>query len=94
MTVPNHSPLKIGTRSGILSDVARHFGIPPRKPTNFPYCQRRERIVGSKFYYGETHDPALLRLICEALGNSELVFCYDDHEKRLRDDLLRRLLPS
>jgi predicted RNA binding protein YcfA (HicA-like mRNA interferase family) len=27
VTVPNHSPLKIGTLSGILSDVARHFGM-------------------------------------------------------------------
>ena len=27
VTVPNHSPLKIGTLSGILSDVAQHFGI-------------------------------------------------------------------
>jgi predicted RNA binding protein YcfA (HicA-like mRNA interferase family) len=27
VTVPNHSPLKIGTLSGILTDVAQHFGI-------------------------------------------------------------------
>jgi predicted RNA binding protein YcfA (HicA-like mRNA interferase family) len=27
VTVPHHSPLKIGTLSGILSDVAQHFGI-------------------------------------------------------------------
>jgi len=67
--------------------VARHFGLPPRKLANLPYCQRRARIVGNKVYYGETHDPALLGLICEALGNSELVFCYDDHEKRLRGDV-------
>jgi hypothetical protein len=64
--------------------VACHFGIPPRKLANLPYRQRRARVVGNKVYYGETHDPALLRLICESLGNSELVFCYDDHEKRLR----------
>jgi hypothetical protein len=27
VTVPNHSPLKIGTLSGILTDVAHHLGI-------------------------------------------------------------------
>ena len=27
VTVPNHSPLKLGTLSGILADVAAHFKI-------------------------------------------------------------------
>ncbi len=27
ITVPNHNPLKIGTLSNILSDIANHFGI-------------------------------------------------------------------
>jgi predicted RNA binding protein YcfA (HicA-like mRNA interferase family) len=27
VTVPNHSPVKMGTLSGILTDVARHLGI-------------------------------------------------------------------
>ena len=27
ITVPNHSPLKIGTLSNILSDIAEHFQI-------------------------------------------------------------------
>ena len=27
LTIPNHSPLRVGTLSGILTDVARHFGI-------------------------------------------------------------------
>ena len=27
ITVPNHNPLKIGTLSGILSDIADHFQI-------------------------------------------------------------------
>jgi hypothetical protein len=67
--------------------VGRHFGIPPRKLANLPYCQRRSRIVGNKVYYGESDDPALLHLIREAMGNSDLVFCYDDHEKRLRGDV-------
>jgi predicted RNA binding protein YcfA (HicA-like mRNA interferase family) len=26
-TIPNHSPLKIGTLAGILADVADHFGM-------------------------------------------------------------------
>jgi predicted RNA binding protein YcfA (HicA-like mRNA interferase family) len=26
-TIPDHNPVKIGTLSGILSDVAEHFGI-------------------------------------------------------------------
>ncbi|MBU3663178.1 MAG: type II toxin-antitoxin system HicA family toxin [Bacteroidetes bacterium] len=27
ITIPNHDPLKIGTLSAILSDIASHFGI-------------------------------------------------------------------
>jgi predicted RNA binding protein YcfA (HicA-like mRNA interferase family) len=27
VTVPRHSPLRIGTLAGIISDVAAHFGI-------------------------------------------------------------------
>ena len=27
ITVPNHDPIKVGTLSGILGDVARHFEI-------------------------------------------------------------------
>jgi predicted RNA binding protein YcfA (HicA-like mRNA interferase family) len=27
VTIPNHDPVKVGTLSGILSDVAAHFGI-------------------------------------------------------------------
>ena len=27
IAVPNHDPVKIGTLNGILSEVARHFGI-------------------------------------------------------------------
>lgn len=27
VTIPNHFPLKLGTLSGILTDVARHFTI-------------------------------------------------------------------
>jgi len=27
LTIPNHSPLKVGTLSGILADVANHFQL-------------------------------------------------------------------
>ncbi|MFL5753465.1 MAG: type II toxin-antitoxin system HicA family toxin [Bacteroidia bacterium] len=27
ITIPNHDPLKIGTLSSIINDVARHFGL-------------------------------------------------------------------
>lgn len=27
ITIPNHVPLKVGTLSAILSDIAEHFGI-------------------------------------------------------------------
>ena len=69
--------------------VALHFGIHQTKLANLPYCQRRARIVGNKVYYGETHKPELLDFIRDAVGNEELVFCHDDHEKRLREDLLQ-----
>jgi predicted RNA binding protein YcfA (HicA-like mRNA interferase family) len=27
VTIPNHDPIKVGTLSGILGDIARHFEI-------------------------------------------------------------------
>ncbi len=27
ITIPNHTPLRVGTLAGILGDVAEHFGI-------------------------------------------------------------------
>ena len=27
LTIPNHNPLRVGTLSGILADVAEHFGL-------------------------------------------------------------------
>ena len=27
ITIPNHTPLRVGTLAGILSDVATHFGV-------------------------------------------------------------------
>ena len=73
--------------------VAEHFGIPQRLLVNLPYCQHRARIVGNRIYYGENPEAKLLRLIRKTLGNSKLEFVYDDHEKRLRHDVveLRKL---
>jgi predicted RNA binding protein YcfA (HicA-like mRNA interferase family) len=31
ITIPNHNPLKIGTLSAILSDIANHFSISKEK---------------------------------------------------------------
>ncbi len=74
--------------------VAQHYGIPQKRLANLPYCQRRGRIVGNTVYYGESPDPELLRRLREAVGNDELVFCHDDHERRLREDVwgFRRLV--
>src|SRR5262249_22816424 len=67
--------------------VAKHYRISQKKLANLPYCQRRARIVGNVAYYGETPDPKLLRLLCESLSNPTLMFCYDEHEKRLQEDV-------
>lgn len=74
--------------------VARHFKIPLHKLVNLPYCQRRARIVGNKVYYGERPDPKLLNLIRRAVGNKQATFCHDEHEIRLKQDVLafRRLV--
>jgi predicted RNA binding protein YcfA (HicA-like mRNA interferase family) len=37
MTIPNHSPLKVGTLSSILSDIATHFKM------------TKEELVGDLF---------------------------------------------
>ena len=67
--------------------VAEHYKIPQRLLVNLPYCQRRARVVGNRVFYGEKLDAKLLRLIRKTLGNSKLVFLYDEHEKRLRYDV-------
>lgn len=74
--------------------VARHSNLPQGKLVNLPYCQRRARIVGNRVFYGEKLDPLLLDLIREAVGNKDLTFYHDDHEKRLRHDVraFRRLV--
>jgi hypothetical protein len=62
--------------------------------TNLPYCQLRARIVGNKVYYGDQANAHVLQLVREAVGDDQLVFVYDNHEKRLREDVLefRRLV--
>jgi hypothetical protein len=67
--------------------VAEHFGIPQRLLANLPYCQRRARVVGKKVFYGEKPEAKLLHLIRKALGNKDLLFVHDDHEKRLEYDV-------
>jgi hypothetical protein len=78
----------------VANTVAKHYGIPEKQLANLPYSQRRARIVGDKVFYGEKPDQELLRLLREAVGNDRLVFVHDDHEKRLREDVLafRRLM--
>jgi len=74
--------------------VAKQFRIPQPMLANMPYCERRARIVGDKVYYGGRPDPDLLAAIRNATGNEELVLCFDEHERRLREDVLelRRLV--
>ena len=72
------------TASGL---VAEHYKIPQYLLVNLPYCQRRARVVGNRVFYGEKPDAKLFRLIQKALGNSKLVFVYDEHEKRLEYDV-------
>jgi hypothetical protein len=74
--------------------VAHHYKIPREKLMNLPYSERRARIVGNQVYYGGRRDPDLLEAIRKATGNSELAFCFDEHERRLKEDVLelRRLV--
>src|SRR5262245_41138090 len=50
--------------------------------------------LGDTVYHGGRIDAELLCLIRNAIGNEQLQFCYDEHEKRLREDVrqFRRLL--
>jgi hypothetical protein len=77
--------------SGIVADF---YKIPRAKLVNLPYCQRRARIVGNKAYFGGRPDADLLHAIQSATGNANLVFCFDGHERRLKEDVLefRRLV--
>jgi hypothetical protein len=68
--------------------VADFYKIPRALLVNLPYSQRRARIVGDALYYGGRPDPDLLAAICTATGNRKLVFCFDEHERRLKEDVL------
>lgn len=74
--------------------VATHFRLPLKKLLNIPYCQRRARICNSVIYYGEQTTKKLLQQIEEAVGETGLRFEYDDHEKRLKYDVLTFLNQS
>ncbi len=80
-----HSDFWEKTVSGIVS---QHFKIPQARLANLPYCQRRARVVGDRCYYGEEGTPELLALVRQAVGNRKLAFVHDDHEKRLREDVM------
>jgi hypothetical protein len=68
--------------------VADYYKIPQSKLANLPYCQRRGRIVDRTVFYGGCPEPDLLQVIRKATGNQELVFCFDEHERRLKADVL------
>ena len=69
--------------------IAQHYRIPVAKLANLPYCQRRARVVGNRIYYGGKPDPELLEMIRREVGNTKLAFYHDDHEKRLKEDVLK-----
>jgi hypothetical protein len=71
----------------VSSLVAEHYNVPQRSLANILYCQRRGRIVGSTLYYGEKDGPEVLRLVRQAVGIEDLVLYFDEHERRLREDV-------
>lgn len=80
-----HTEFWEGTVSHIVS---KHYNVPQAELANLPYCQRRARIVGDICYYGETPESTLLDQVRQAVGNTRLAFHHDDHEKRLKEDVL------
>ena len=74
--------------------IAQQYGIPQKMLANLPYSQRRARIVGNALFYGEKDGAAVLPLVRQAVGNEELLLSFDEHERRLREDVraFRRLL--
>jgi hypothetical protein len=73
----------------VASIVARHYRIPLRKIIDLPYCQRRARVCSDKILFGEALSKTLLARIRKAVEQPELVFVYDEHEKRLAHDVRR-----
>jgi hypothetical protein len=52
-------------------------------------------VIGDKVYWGTPRpDAGLMKAVREALGNDRLTFAYDEHERRLREDVreFRRLV--
>lgn len=61
--------------------VSEKYKIDRNKILNLPYSQRRARIVGKNFYFGEKISKELLAKI-EKLLNIKLNLVYDEHETR------------
>lgn len=94
----SHSEFWESVAAGI---VAEHYRLPARRLKNLPYCQRRARMVLSRnkppvIYYGEQQNDELLAAIAAAVDLPDLVWRYDDHEKRLEYDVskLRQLIDA
>jgi hypothetical protein len=73
----------------VASKVANHYHIPLRKIIDLPYCQPRARVCSDKILYGEASSKTLLAKIRKTVEQPELVFAYDEHEKRLAYDVRR-----
>lgn len=78
-------------RETVSRIVAEFYGIPPRRIQELPYCQSRARIVGHTIYWGfrRKAPEGLLKTIQVALGDAELRAVYDEHERRLRAEVLK-----
>lgn len=66
--------------------VADKHGIVTRKLVNLPYCQRRARVVGNRFYCGEKLTKKLFQNI-EKILKRKLKYVYDEHETRCEINL-------
>ena len=73
----------------VAAIVADYYLLPLPEISALPYSQRRARIYQNRIYYGEEQDKDLLKAIRQKLGNDELAFFYDDHERRLVVDVLQ-----
>ena len=69
----------------VAPHVAKKMNIPLREIINLPYCQRRGRIVGERFYCGEVLDKAMINKISKLVGE-EISFVFDEHESTLEHD--------
>jgi len=67
----------------VCNIVYAKFGV---KAKNYPYCQRRGRVVRDIFYYGEDMKKSLLAKIKRATG-IQLRLVFDEHERRSEFDV-------